>query len=369
MFRVINPINVCGPVKVVDGQSGIFKYPIIYSSIPETTPVQKFTLVEEMTVYETSIWIWTLGYNNRWPEAEWYSINFRKNAVAGYMLPSLSRDILKYCLGVQNPNHRMAIRSAIEFLFPNTKKDEQFKAATESGLGDARHGSVYSGFKLESHSSLTCSTSGFVEDMSVSDCTSPRNHDMSVSDCTSPRNNDMSVSDCTSPRNNYMNDTLVRENIVSENRCLILSLNPYRQISLRETEQLKSRFAEFNYTVKILPNSSKPNSYIIIFDNEQNALKACARSKAIGYNLAKYSDRHPSPVNLVRFKALITLKVRAGISFNDRKIGLLKKNQIVTVNQVVGSRARISFFQNKERLTGWVSLHNGAGTMYLRQLE
>jgi len=342
MFSVIKPINVCGPVKVVDGQSGIFKRPIIYSSIPETTPVQKFTLVEEMTVYETSIWIWTLGYNNRWPEAEWYSINFRKNAVAGYMLPSLSRDILKYCLGVQNPNHRMAIRSAIEFLFPNTKKDEQFKAATEIGLGDARHGSVDSGFKLESHNSLTCSTSGSVEDMSVSDCTE-------------------------SSGDNYMNDTLAGENIVSKNRCLILSLNPYRQISLRETEQLKSRFAEFNYTVKILPNSSKPNSYIIIFDNEQNALKACARSKAIGYNLAKYSDRHPSPV--VRFKALITLKVRAGISFNDRKIGLLKKNQIVTVNQVAGRRARISFFQDKERLTGWVSLHNGAGTTFLEQLD
>jgi len=341
MFSVIKPINILRPVKVVDGQSGIFKRPIIYSSIPETTPVQKFTLVEEMTVYETSIWIWTLGYNNRWPEAEWYAINFQKNAVAGYMLPSLSLDILKHYLGVQNPNHRMAIRSAINFLFSNTTKAEQYKAPTEIGLGDARQGSVDSSDELESLSSLTCSTSGSVEDMSESNCT---------------------------PRDNYMNNMLVAENSVSKNRCLILSLNPYQQFSLRETEQLRSRFAEFNYTVKILPNSSKPNSYIIIFDNEQNALKAFARSKAIGYNLAKYGDGHPSPFNHVRFKALITLKVRVGISFNDRKIGLLKKNQIVTVNQVEGRRAHISFAQDKERLSGWVSLHNGAGTTFLEQV-
>jgi len=166
-----------------------------------------------------------------------------------------------------------------------------------------------------------------------------------------------------------MNNMLVGQNIVSKNRCLILSLNPNRQVSLRETELLKSRFAEFNYGVKILPISSNSDSYIIIFDNEQNALKACARSKAIGYNLAKYVDIHQSPHKLVRFKALITLKVRAGISFNDRKIGLLKKNQIVTVNQVAGRRARIIFFQDKERMTGWVSLHSGAGTMFLEQLE
>jgi len=96
MFSVINPVNVWSSVKAVDGQSGVLKYTTIYPALTEPTPLQKVTCAEEMTVYETSIWIWTLSYNNGWLEAEWYSRNFQNNDVTGNILPSLSLDMLGY---------------------------------------------------------------------------------------------------------------------------------------------------------------------------------------------------------------------------------------------------------------------------------
>jgi len=348
MFSVINPVNVWSSVKAVDGQSGVLKYTTIYPALTEPTPLQKVTCAEEMTVYETSIWIWTLSYNNGWLEAEWYSRNFQNNDVTGNILPSLSLDILQHILGIKNPDHRMTIKSAIDFLFPNAKKEEQFKAR-KIGLGEISQGCVDSSDELGSLNSLTFSTSGSADDMSESGCSTI----------------------ASLPRDNHMTSMIqVGQNTVSKNRCLILSLGPDQKVSFQETDQLKSRFAALNYNVKILPNSSKPDSYIIIFDDEQNALKGLAQSKAIGYNLARYGDRQPSPRNLVRFKALIKLKVRAGMSLKDRKIGSLKKNQIVTVNQVEGRRARVIFFQDKELMnSGWVSLHSETGTTFLERLE
>jgi len=348
MFSVINPVNVWSSVKAVDGQSGVLKYPTIYPALTEPIPLQKVTSAEEMTVYETSIWIWTLSYNYGWLEGEWYSKNFQNNDVSGNMLPSLSLYMLQHILGIRNPDHRVTIKSKIDLLFPKAKKEEQFKAP-KSGLGGTSQGCAVSNDELESLSSLTFSTRGSDDDMSESIYS------------TIP----------ISPKENHMTSmTQVGKNVVSKNRCLILSLGLDQKVSFQETDEMKSRFAELNYNVQILPTSSKPDSYIIIFDNEQNTLKALAQSKAIGYNLAKYGDRQPSPRNLVRFKALIKLKVRAGMSLKDRKIGLLKKNQIVTVNQVEGRRARVIFFQDKELInSGWVSLHSETGTTFLERLE
>jgi len=345
MFSEINPVTVWSSVKAVDGQSTVLKYPMLYPALTEPTPLHKVTFAAEMTVYETSIWIWTLCYNKGWLEGEWYSKNFENNEVAGNMLPSLSLHMLQHVLGIENPDHRMAIKSEIDLLFPDAKNEEQFKEP-KSGLGGTSQDCVVSNDEMDSLSSLTVSTRGSVDDMSESICSTIAGL----------------------PRDNHM--IQVGQNTVSKNRCLILSLSPDQKVSFQGTDQLKRRFAEFNYNIKILPTSSKPDSYIIIFDDEQNALKALSQSKAIGYNLAKYGNRQPSPRNLVRFKALIKLKVRAGMSFKDRKIGLLKKNQIVTVNQVEGRRARVIFFQDKELMnSGWVSLHSETGTTFLERLE
>jgi len=263
------------------------------------------------------------------------------------MLSSLSLDILQHHLGIENPNHRMAIKCAIDILSPKTRKSEKFKAPIEIGFINKRQGSVASSDELEYFSGGSCSSSNSGDDMLES-----------------------VVSTTSSSRDSYMNSTIqVGKDSVSKTRCLILILRQDQRVSVGNTEQLKRRFAEFNYTVEILPNRKKPYSYIIIFDDEENALKANVQSKAIGYNLAKYQDR-PIDDNLVRFKTLIKLKIRAGKSLRDRKIGVLKKNQIVTVNQVEGRRALITSFQDKETMTsGWVSLHSDRGVPFLERLE
>jgi len=341
------PGNVWFPMKAGDGQIDSLKYPIIYPALCRPEPFHKVTIAEEMTVYETSIWIWSLGYNNGWAEAEWYSQSFQNNNVAGNMLSSLSLDILQHHLGIENPNHRMAIKCAIDLLFPNNVKSEWFKAPIEIGFIDKRQVSVDSSDELEYFSGRSCSSSNFVDDMSES-----------------------VVSTTSSSGDSYKNSTIhVGKDSVSKTRCLILTLRQDQRVSVGDTEQLKRRFAEFNYTVEILPNRRKHDSYILIFDDEEKALKANVQSKAIGYNLAKYQDR-PSDHNLVRFKTLIKLKVRAGKSLRDRKIGVLKKNKIVTVNLVEGRRALITFFQDKETITsGWVSLQSETGAPFLERLE
>jgi len=339
--------NVWTPMKVGDGQIGV-EYPIIYPGLCTPKPFHKVTIAEEMTVYETSIWIWSLGYQNGWAEAEWYSKSFQNNNVAGKMLSSLSLHTLQHHLGIQNPNHRMTIKCAIDFLFPITKKAEYFRAPIEIGLIDKRQGCATSSDEPEYFLRVSCSSRDSVDDMWES-----------------------VVSTTSSSGDNYMNSTIqVGKDSVSKNRCLILTLRQDQRVFVGDTEQLKRRFAVFNYTVEILPNRRKPDSYIVIFDDEENALKANVQSKAIGYKLAKYQDRRPSDHNLGRFKTFIKLKVRAGKSLRDRKIGVLKKNKIVTVNLVEGRRALITFFQDKETITsGWVSLQSETGAPFLERLE
>jgi len=325
-------------------QRGCLKYPIIFPVVRKPELLQKVAVADKMTLIETSMWIWTLGYSSGWPEAEQYSKIFRENDINGSMLPSLSLHILQNGLGIRNPNHCMTIKSAIDLLFPNTKKRE-IKAPFEIERG------VDSKDKRESLSSPTLTNSSSVGVI-----------------CESV----FSTTFTSSSGDSSMNSRTLQfeKNTVSRSRCLILTLRRDQRSLVRKSQQLKNRFAEFDYTVEILPHRFKPDSYIVIFDDEEIALRAIAHSKVIGYNLAEYHDGRPSPNNLHRFKTLIKLKVRAGMSLRDRKIGVLKKNEIVTMNEVQGRRARVTYIQDKETMTsGWVSLYSGTGTPFLERLN
>jgi len=279
-------------------QSGGLNYPIISTAVCKPKPLHKVTTADKMTLIETSIWIWTLGYNSGWPEAEQYSKFFRENDIGGNMLPSLSLHILQYCLGIQNPNHCMTIKSAIDFLFPNTK-ERQFKAPIDIERGvDSKD---YRGYLRRA----TYTNIGSVDVMSES-----------VTSSFTSASGDSSMNSRT---------LQFGEKTVSRSRCLILTLRRDQISLVRTSEQLKSRFAEFDYTVEIHPNSMKPNSYIAIFDGKEKALKASAQCKVIGYDLAEYHDGCPSSHIRISCKTLIKLKAQAGMSLRDRKIRALKK--------------------------------------------
>jgi len=257
---------------VANKQIGMLNYPIINTAIntavlkPEC--VQRVKVANDMTVYETSIWIWTLGYNHGWLLAEWYSKRFQENHIDGNILPSLSLQMLEQNLGIKNPTHRMMIKSAIDYLFPSNKQ-EQLKAPIEIGFEDKRQGIVASNEELKSINSEMCTPYSSVDGMSESGFSTN-----SSSSGDSPMNNTIPVR--------------VRRSIVKK---------------------------------------------------------------------------------LVRFKVLNTLKVRAGVSLKDRKIGVLKKDKIVTVNQEDGRRARVIFEDKAPAISGWVSLNSETGSPYLEPLE
>jgi len=96
------------------------------------TKVVRFTVAHEMTVYEISIWIWTLGWNNRWPDAKVYSESFFKNEITGDLLSSLSLSMLEIDLGIQNLDHCMAIKNYIDCHFQETNLH---KCGVPMGIG------------------------------------------------------------------------------------------------------------------------------------------------------------------------------------------------------------------------------------------
>jgi len=267
MLNVINQANVWSPMTVANQQTAMLNYPIINTAVLKPAREQRVTVANDMTVYETSIWIWTLGYNHGWIEAEWYSKRFQENHISGSILPSLSLPMLEH-LGIQNPTHRMMIVSAINYLFPSNKQ-EQLKAPIEIGLGEKRQGSEASNEELESINSEMCTSSGSVDGMS------------------------------------------------------------------------ESGFST---------NSSSSGDSLI-------------------YRKIYAGDGRSSAKTFFRFKVLKTLKIRASVSLKDRKVGVLKKDEIVTVIQVDGRRARVISEGKPLATSGWVSLHSETGSPFLEALE
>jgi len=270
MFNVIDQANVWNPMMVANQQIGMLNYPTISTAVLKPERVQRVKVANDMTVYETSIWIWTLGYNHGWLLAEWYSKRFEENHIDGNILPSLSLQMLEQNLGIKNRTHRMMIKSAIDYLFPSNKQ-EQLKARIEIGFEEKRQGIVASNEELESINSEMCTPRGSVDGMSESGFST----------------NSSSSGDCP------MNSTI----------------------------------------------------------------HGCDRRSIV--------EKHVR----FKFKALKTLKVRAGVSLKDRKIGVLKKDEIVSVDQVDGRRARIIFEGKAPSISGWVSLNSETGSPYLKPME
>merc|ERR550534_2099301 len=223
-----------------------------FEAFPSLPQVKRIKVSDEMTVYETSIWIWTFGYLRGWRDAHVYGKSFWLNEIAGNMVPELSLSMLEH-LGIQNPNQRVAIKQEIDFLFPK-RKWNQCRVSTGMRPREESHGSAIS---IEEMTATTSST-----------------------EITASVESDFSTSAGSSVEGQL-------ESMVSRSRCLVLTLSSEQRHQVGERDHLKSIFAKFNYNIELRPGE-KPNSYILIFDDEQMALKANAQSDDIGYKLVKY---------------------------------------------------------------------------------
>jgi len=163
------------------------------------------------------------------------------------------------------------------------------------------------------------------------------------------------------------------DSTLSRNERLVLTPGLWQRVRVGEKDGFMSMFAKSNNSFEAT-FSEKPNSYTLVFDDEETALEAKAQSKTLEHNLTKYCDRRPGPCNLVVFKALCPVQVRAGKSLKSRKVAMLTKDSIIVVNKQKGRRARVISLQDRESfdwvsLNGWVSLYTVTGIRLLNRIE
>jgi len=322
--------NIIIPFILYRPETAVEEMDIASSSITKPT---RFTLAHEMTVFETSMWIWTFGWNNRWPEAKVYSESFSKNAITGYLLPTLSLSMLKEDLGIQNVDHCMAIKNYIDCHFQKTNL-LQCGVPIIRGPGEENGRSTFS----------------------MDEATTIRSS-MSIASA-SEVNTDASLSEC-------------QADSMSLKKTLVLTLPSEQRIPVGEKEHVKSIFAMLNYKVQIFEHKN-PNKYKVVFEDKDKALEANVALKAnvefanLGYTIAKDRAPRPSPNNPVMFKTLSPVTVRLGKSLNTQKVEELQENTIIFVNQKKSRRVRVISFQDRDTaewvpLEGWVSLHSEYG--------
>jgi len=92
--------------------------------------------VEQMTLEETSSWVWRYCHHQGWDEAGCYAENFKEQAITGRGLRYLSDHDLKISLKIINPSHRNELLSAVGNLFQShtieTKIDSEVQTSVST---------------------------------------------------------------------------------------------------------------------------------------------------------------------------------------------------------------------------------------------
>jgi len=364
-------LSLAGSIELSDEKNSNEICTVVYPQVfHPVNSCYRMTRVDQMTVDETAIWIWTCCYFFGWEEAERYSTTFRENQIFGEVLPLVTDELMKDDLLITNPTHRSVIKSVISLLFPDMEKEEYVDPGlfqTEPKLIQCQQESKLSEAETESEccSMVECCIS--VNAMSNS-C--PSRSSYSLDSCYSRTSSSLvgrSSSLGMSPKNESMKE---KEYPHLRSKQLILTLQPEQRVCSGQITLLEKRFAELNYNVEVKRIDKKGKSFVVDFEDRRTALNALAKADAIGYKLSKNRTQRPNPKNLVRYKALSNLTVREGKSFKLRKIGQVMKNEVIIVNQMKGRRARIVDVQNGKPVNfGWVSLRSSEGIALMERLE
>jgi len=335
--NIINPFILSRPITATKETD------IASSSISKYTNV---TVVHEMTVYQTSIWIWTFGWNNTWAECKVYSESFFKNEIKGDQLSALTLAMLEKDLGIRNVDHCMAIKNYIDWHFQATNL-HQCGVPIVIGPGEESQRSTVSMGEVTTIRSSMSIASASEDNMA-----------------DSVFNTDESLSECKADSR-------------SLEQTLVLTLRQERRVLVGEKEHVKSIFAKLNYKVQIFEHKV-PNKYKLVFEDKEKALEANVALKAnvelatLGYTIAKYREPRPSRNNPVMFKTLSPVTVRLGKSLNTKIVAELQKDTIILVNQRKSRRVRVISFQDEDTvkwvsLDGWVSLHSEYGRTFIQR--
>jgi len=346
--------------------------------MPPYYPFGVVTIVDEMTVEQTSRWIFTFGSHRGWPQQEEYAEAFKKNNIHGEILCTLTDDMLESDLEIKNQTHRNELLSAIQrLLYPDTmvgsagKSTEPVigKPPSESSIGNPYTTCQPSMNSIRMNNNLppgyACSISTYEptqmdEAMSVS-CFSQTS--ISASQAMSVRSsstcNAMMTSVCDVNDNNEKTQQIFTP---FKSRKLLLTLEDEQIENECPMKSIRSRFQELHMDVEVLKTKDKANTFTLVFPNNELATEAL-QSTEIEYTLKKMWPPRATPKSPKSYKALDDLEVRQGKAMSWDVLYTLAKGTEVTVNQVKGRRARMCGEHE-----GWVSLHEPSGKTLLARL-
>jgi len=190
--------------------------------------------------------------------------------------------------------------------------------------------------------------------------------------------------------------SVASEESIRRKRELILKTNTESSIEVWQIKKFwRKRFGALK-DCKTVRESGKKNEFILGFKDEE--ARHIAHQKGIKYqldlkqqhktaeenNLAKLKIEYklclnrgvrPSPKHPVRYQALCNQSITKGKNILQ-KIGVLKKDEVVIINQMKSSRVRVYDPEGKviydpegKVKSGWVWLHSWEGVHFLQRLE
>jgi len=320
-----------------------FNYKVVHTT---PAPLRSFaTPAPLMSVWQTSIWIWTFGYKRRWIEAEYYATQFQLWRVDGNVLPTLTDDDLKR-MRIFDNFHRYVILSVIRQLFPSNSEGDMSStcASSVTGVGESLPDQMdeWQYFEESEYS-------------------------------ISPSQSDESIK--SSPKK-FTSGMANLDKIATSLRTKKISLWPNSDESkLNEENQIKcfySKFKQLGYDdFKISRRNVSDGSFVVEFADVRVAQKALNEAQEIGNILKPKKLKRPTPTRPCQFKVVSrTLQIREGRPLTSREIATKKKGEILLVNRIKGRRSRLCIKENDGsfKTIGWASLFTREGCPLMLQL-
>jgi len=339
----------------------------------------KVSVVDKMTVPETSRWIKTLAAWKGWSEGEFYAKSFKENSINGKMLQHLNEELLEFDLGISQHAHRREILKTIQGLFPTSFPST---STVQSGLRSSitgivlpeSDGSTYGGIRYTAGSENESSTQYPISIYSSQFTDREESFQMDNSDFMSDSCYSSSVRTVTESEERMLSR---RSSTCESMGSVIRSMHPkpLRGKSLhllcdahtaRDVEVIKKRFHEFNYIVNVRPSG---DHYIVSFQNYLQAKHAVQRAQEIGYRLVMRP--RATPKSPAKYICVSKCKIREGKSLSGNIVGWLEKGETLTVNQLKGRRARlIGVNKNGETVKiGWVTTKTKEGIELIKRVD
>jgi len=380
--------------------------------------------VDKMNIFQTVQWIRTFAESKKWENADEYAQRFWEQKISGLKLQELTTEIMEVLLGIKNEEHRREIMSTIRSLYPGLPVGRDFISSEEQSsisVADSgqshckRSNCLYEQIPMESISPsiLNCPQLINDDDHEVSDIESCR------LSCVTEHTKGDTSSECglsiNSSRTKLMDDynsvygsfsmlkmTRARKSEVYEDSNKDYSqvypasshqgsserFDDLAEIELPETKRLfvtietdkhgdpvtliMCRFKELNIDFEGIRRAERgSNTLVISFSSSRKAQEVHSQSQEIGYAFRWKWCNRPGPQDRKMYQVLRDVWIYSGKSSKAKKIRLLKKGCIVTVNQLKRRRVRVidANENGKTVVVGWVDLYTKCGLKCLYPLD